>query len=121
MDSATLQSLTLIALVAVVAPLLSDLTKAKIPGVVIEIVLGVVIGEQVLGWAHLTPGILTFGNMGLTFLFFMAGYELDVAAIRGRPIKLAVIGWVWSLAVGLTVAGILYLTGFVLLTLMIGL
>src|SRR5690242_833110 len=106
MDSATLQSLTLIALVAVVAPLLAELTKGKIPGVVIEIVLGVVIGEQVLGWAHLTPGVLTFGNMGLTFLFFMAGYELDVAAIRGRPIHLAAVGWVWSLIVALAVAGV---------------
>ena len=121
MDSATLQSLTLISLVAVFAPLLSELTKTKVPGVVIEIVLGGVLGEQVLGWAHLTPGVLTLGTMGLSFLFFMAGYELDIAAIRGRPVRLAAIGWVWSLAVALAVAGVLYLTGFVLSTLMIGL
>jgi Kef-type K+ transport system membrane component KefB len=118
-DSATLASLTLIALVAVIAPVLADLTNNRIPGVIIEIVLGLVIGTQVLGWAHLTPVVVTLGNIGLTFLFFMAGYELDVGAIRGRPLRLATIGWFVGLAVSVAIAGFLVFTGFALSTLLI--
>jgi Kef-type K+ transport system membrane component KefB len=118
-DSATLASLTLIALVAVIAPVLADLTKNRIPGVIIEIVLGVVIGTQVLGWAHLTPVVVTLGNIGLTFLFFMAGYELEVPAIRGRPLRQATIGWFVGLALSVSIAGFLVFTGFALSTLLI--
>ena len=121
MDSTTLSSLTLIAVIAVISPILADLSRGRIPGVVIEIVLGIVIGSQVLGWAEVDPVVRTLGNMGLTFLFFMAGYELDVAAIRGRPLRIATLGWIFGLAVAIAIAGFLVFTGFALSTLLISL
>ena len=111
----------MIAAVAVAAPILADRTRGRVPGVVIEITLGIVIGPELLGWAQLTPVVTTLGNMGLTFLFFMAGYELDVAAIRGRPLKLATIGWFVGLAIAVAIAGLLVFTGFAISTLLIAL
>ncbi len=121
MDSSTLASLTLIALIAVIAPVLADALKGRIPDVVIEIVLGIVVGSQVLGWAEVTPVVKTLGIMGLTFLFFMAGYELDVPAIKGRPLQLAATGWFVGLGLAVAIAGFLVFTGFALSTLLIAL
>src|SRR5262245_7079660 len=111
----------MVAVVAVAAPILADLTRGRVPGVVMEIMLGIAVGPELLGWAQLTPAVSTLGNMGLTFLFFMAGYELDVAAIRGKPLKVATIGWFIGLAIACVIAGLLVLAGFVLSTLLIGL
>jgi Kef-type K+ transport system membrane component KefB len=47
-------------------------------------------------------------QLGLAMLFFLAGYEIDFRAVRGRPITLAALGWVLSFALaagGLAVAG----------------
>jgi Kef-type K+ transport system membrane component KefB len=121
MDATTLSSLTLIAVIAVISPILADLSRGRLPAVVIEIVLGIVIGVQVLDWAEVTPAVRTLGNMGLTFLFFMAGYDLDVGAIRGRPLRVATLAWIVGLAVAVAIAGFLVFTGFALSTLLISL
>jgi Kef-type K+ transport system membrane component KefB len=46
-------------------------------------------------------------------LMFLAGYEIDFGRIRGRPLRLAVTGWLISLAAGLVIAGaiVIWLTG----------
>ncbi len=41
----------------------------------------------------------TVSQLGLAMLFFLAGYEIDFRAVRGRPIILASLGWVLSFAV----------------------
>ena len=55
-----------------------------IPVVVLELVLGVVIGPQVLGLAQVNEFTEFFSDLGLGMLFFFAGYEIDIARIRGR-------------------------------------
>jgi Kef-type K+ transport system membrane component KefB len=72
-----------------------------LPVVVIEIILGIVIGPHLLGLA--TPeGITgTLGDLGLTFLLFMVGLEIDFDKIRGRPLSLAISGWFLSFIVAL--------------------
>ncbi len=64
--------------------------------------------------------IVFLSSVGLAFLFFLAGMEIDFLQIRGRPAKLAVWGWLFSLALALAIAGVLQATGFVLSTLLIG-
>ena len=69
------------------------------PVVVIELLLGIVIGPQVLDLAQSDDFTAFFGNLGLGLLFFFAGYEIDFGKVRGRPLGLAVAGWLMSLAI----------------------
>jgi Kef-type K+ transport system membrane component KefB len=99
-----LHSLLLILTIAAVAPLLSEwVPRIRLPLVVVEIVLGILVGPQALGWAAVGPTIHVLANFGLAFLFFLAGFEIDFQAIRGRPLLWAVLGWLASLVVCLGV------------------
>ncbi len=84
------------------------------PVVVLELVLGIVIGPQVLGLAETDEFIDFFSNLGLGMLFFFAGYEIDFERIKGRPLRLAVIGWALSLALAYGIGGLLAAAGVVL-------
>jgi Kef-type K+ transport system membrane component KefB len=59
-----------------------------VPVVVVELLLGVVLGPRVLG-LHVTTLISFFSDLGLGLLFFFAGYEIDLRRIRGQPLRLA--------------------------------
>ena len=99
-----LYSLLLIFTIAAVAPLLCEwVPRVRLPLVVAEIGLGILVGPQALGWATAGPTIQVLANFGLAFLFFLAGFEIDFPAIRGRPILLAALGWLASLVVCLGV------------------
>jgi Kef-type K+ transport system membrane component KefB len=94
--------LLLIAGAAMLAPLLAELThNFRIPVVVLEIILGVLIGPHIFNLASPTGMIGTLGTLGLTFLLFMVGLEIDFDKIRGRPLLLASGGWFLSLFVAL--------------------
>jgi Kef-type K+ transport system membrane component KefB len=106
-SSTTLPTLALIAAAVALAPLLADVLRSvRLSGAVVEIVLGIVLGPSVLGWTHRDNVIDTIAEIGLVFLLFLAGYEIDVPALRGRPLRLASTGWVVSLVLGL-VTGLL--------------
>jgi Kef-type K+ transport system membrane component KefB len=99
-----LHSLLLIFTIAAVAPLLCEwVPRIRLPLVVLEIVLGMLVGPQVLGWATAGPVIEVLSNFGLAALFFLAGFEIDFPAIRGRPLALAALGWLASFGVCLAV------------------
>ena len=65
-----------------------------------EIVLGILVGPSVLDWVHAGEVITALSDFGLVMLFFMAGNEIDFAAIAGRPLNRAALGWLLSLAAG---------------------
>jgi Kef-type K+ transport system membrane component KefB len=109
--------------IAVAAPLLAEIpVGVRLPVVVLEMVLGIIIGPQVLGLAT-AEGLLGWigGELGLAALFFMAGMELDLERVRGRPLTLAIRGWVLSLVLGLVVAALLYVLPIVHSPMMVGL
>ena len=98
-----LNDLVAVALVAALAPLLvAALPGPRIPQVVILLLGGVLIGPHVLGVAE-TSGITLLANIGLGFLFLLAGYELDPRLLRQRPGELAIIGWLISAVVAMGV------------------
>ena len=111
---ANLTTLFLVALIAVAAPLVSELPiRLRLPIVVLEIALGIIVGPHVLNWAEPT-GVLAFlGMLGLGFLFFLAGLELDFDELRGSPLQLGVKSWIVSIIVALAVTIALRTTGFV--------
>jgi Kef-type K+ transport system membrane component KefB len=117
---ANLTTLFLVALIAVAAPLVSELPiRLRLPIVVLEIALGIVVGPHVLGWAQAT-GVLAFlGTLGLGFLFFLAGLELDFDELRGAPLQLGVKSWTASIIVALSITLVLRATGFVSAPIMI--
>jgi Kef-type K+ transport system membrane component KefB len=87
--------------VAVVAPLLLGLVpRVRVPAVVLEIVLGVVLGPSALGWLEPDLAVQVVGLLGLAMLLFLAGLEIDVTALRGTLLRAAVAGYVVSVAVG---------------------
>jgi Kef-type K+ transport system membrane component KefB len=95
----TVGTLVLIGVVAVLSPILAELTgKLAVPDVVTVIVLGIIIGPAVLAIAHPDSVVTAFSDMGLSYLMFLAGFELDLARIRGRSLQLAAIGWAYPWA-----------------------
>lgn len=83
------------------------------PVVVLELVLGILIGPEVLDFAKPGDFIEFFSNLGLGMLFFFAGYEIDFERIRGKPMALGAMGWVLSVAIAYGLGGLLAAAGVV--------
>lgn len=101
----------LVAAIAVVAPLLAEIpVVGRVPVVVLEVLCGILVGPYVLAWVD--PGN-TFLQMmkvgGLAAVLFMAGMEVDFEQIRGRPLALALRGWVVSAGLAFVAVGLLHL------------
>ncbi len=84
------------------------------PVVVLELLLGILIGPDVLDFAQNDGFTTFFSNLGLGMLFFFAGYEIDFERIRGRPLMLAGLGWLVSVALAYGIGGVLAAAGIVL-------
>jgi Kef-type K+ transport system membrane component KefB len=118
-------SFLLVLVVAAAAPVLADLAgrvheAVIVPVVVVEIVLGAVIGPYVFDLAQRDDVLDILSELGLGFLFFFAGYEIRFDRIRGSPLRLAVIGWLITLALAYSAAGLLAAAGVVLSGLLVG-
>lgn len=114
-------SLLIIVAIAAAAPFVCEwLPRIRLPLVVLEIGLGIVVGPQVLGWAEVGPVIQVLSNFGMAFLFFMAGFDINFQAIRGRPLALTGFGWLGSLALGLAVGFALEWSGVIQSGLLVG-
>jgi Kef-type K+ transport system membrane component KefB len=83
------------------------------PVVVLELVLGIVIGPEVFDLAHSDDFVEFFANLGLGMLFFFAGYEIDFERIKGKPMKLGALGWALSVALAYGLGGLLAKAGVV--------
>lgn len=77
----------------------------RIPLVVFEIILGILLGPALLGWVRVDDTLTLLADFGLVMLFFLAGSEIDLGQLRGRTFNRAAVGWLVALGVGL-VAGI---------------
>ena len=98
-------SLLVVLAAAVVAPLLGELTRRiGLSIVVLELALGVAIGPQGLGWAAAEGVVPPIATVGMAFLFFLAGLEVELEAIRGKPLRLALAGWVACLPLSFAIA-----------------
>jgi Kef-type K+ transport system membrane component KefB len=94
--------------------------RFPLPVVVVEIVLGICIGPDLLGLADPDAFLDFFSSLGLGMLFFFAGYEIDLDRIRGAPLRLGVLGWILSLILAYGLGGLLALTGVVISLLFTG-
>src|SRR4051794_760637 len=104
--------LLIITLVAFGAPFLLGLfPRVRLPSVVLEIVAWIVVGPSVLGWVHVDQAIQVVATLGLAFLLFLAGLEIDFGRLRGRVLRLTAGGYAISFGVALVVAGALKAAG----------
>jgi len=108
-----LDDLVAVALVAALAPLIvAMLPGPRIPQVVVFLIGGVLIGPHVLGLAE-TSSIQLLANIGLGFLFLLAGYELEPHLLREEPGRLAIGGWLISATIAVGMAAALTAAGYI--------
>lgn len=101
-------NLFVVALIALLAPLLLGLAPGlRVPAVVLEIVAGIAVGPHGIGWVEVDEPLQIVSLLGLGFLLFLAGLEIDVHQLRGHLLRLAVLGYVVTLALG-SVAGLAF-------------
>src|ERR671935_1350350 len=97
-------NLAVVAAFAFAAPLALGLVPMlRLPAVVLEIVLGIVVGPQVLGWAEVDGPVQVMNLIGLAFLLLIAGLEVDFERLRGRLLRVSGLGFVASFAIALVV------------------
>ena len=98
-------NLLIVAAAAFAAPLALGLVPSlRLPAVVLEIVLGIVLGPSVLGWAKVDEPVQLMSLLGLAFLLLLAGLEVEFEQFRGRLLKLTGLGFVASLGIALVFA-----------------
>src|SRR4051794_20709731 len=108
-------SFLIVVTVAALAALIAGVASSRfpLPVVVVEVVLGILVGPHVLDLAQSDAFIDFFARLGLGMLFFFAGYEIDWERIRGSPLRLGAIGWGISLVLAYSLGGLLALAGVV--------
>jgi Kef-type K+ transport system membrane component KefB len=96
--------LLIVAGVAFLAPLLLGLApRVRLPAVVAEIVAGIIVGPSVLGWVHPDQPIRILSVIGLALLLFLGGLEVEIDRLRGRLLRLSLLGLGISLVLGLAI------------------
>ncbi len=104
MDEVGFVNLLIVAAIAFGAPLALGLVPGlRIPAVVAEIGLGIAVGPHGLGWVEIDAPVEIVALLGLAFLLFLAGLELDVRQLRSRRLRLAAAGFGMSVALALVV------------------
>src|SRR4051794_28395272 len=101
-------NLLIVVAVGFLAPLtLGFVPRLQLPAVVLEIVAGIVVGPSVLGWVEVDDPVAVLAIVGLAFLLFLAGLEVEFDQLRGRVLKATAIGFAASFAIALVVSGVL--------------
>ena len=105
MDEPAFSGLLIVVAVAFAAPFLLGLAPSlRLPAVVLEICAGIAIGPSGLGWVEIDETIEVLATIGLVFLLFLAGLEIEFHQLRGRLLKLAAGGWALSFGIAIVVA-----------------
>lgn len=112
--------LVIVCAVAFAAPLVANtIPRVRVPAIVLEILAGIVIGPAVLGWVHVDEPIRVLSVLGLSFLLFLAGLELDVKLLVGRRLHVTAVGFLVSALLAYGIALGLHALGMVESTLLV--
>ena len=121
MPATSFANLLGVAAVAFAAPFLLGLfPRIRLPAVVLEIVAGIVVGPAALGWVRADLPVQILATLGLAFLLFLAGMEIDLDRIRSGAARLAGLGFVVSALLGLAAAYGAFALGLVRSPILIG-
>jgi len=107
-------NLLIVVAAGVLAPLaLGFFPRIRLPAIVFEIVLGIIIGPSVLGWVKPDVPVSILALVGLAFLLFLSGLEIDVQRLRGAILRLTALGFAVSFVIAIVVGVGLRAGGFV--------
>src|SRR5262244_22576 len=107
--------------VAVAVPLvLAAVPRVPVPGPVLEIAAGIVLGPAVLDLVQPDQAVRLLSTIGLAFLLFLAGLEIDVRHFRGPRARLAGLALGLSVVLALIIGIGLHDAGVVEIPLLIG-
>lgn len=105
MPQISFTGLLIVAAVAFLVPLVIGLMpRVRVPSVALEIVAGIAIGPSALGWVRIDPPIEVLALIGLAFILFLAGLEIEFEGLRGRLLGLAVGGFLLSFALAVALS-----------------
>ena len=108
-----LDTLLVVAIVSALAPFVASVfDRIMLPQVVVLIVGGVLVGPAVLGWAE-PDSVELLANVGLGFLFLLAGYELELGLFAEHVGRRAVVAWFVTATIAVAVTGVLAYLGFI--------
>lgn len=96
-------STLIVAFLVLAAPVLTRAVSrwVKVPILVFELVLGIVVGPSVLDWVQQSDVLAHLSTFGVDILFFVAGTEVTRSAMTGRTAHRAWLGWLISIAAGI--------------------
>ncbi len=98
-------NLLIVCAIAFAAPFLLGLFPGvRLPSVVLEIVAGIVVGPSLLGWVEVDATVVVVALVGLTFVLFLAGLEIELDKLRGPLLRLTGLAFALSFAIALVVA-----------------
>jgi Kef-type K+ transport system membrane component KefB len=121
MPALSFVNLLWVAVIAFAAPVLLGLfPRVRLPAVVLEIVAGIVAGPAGLGWVRVDLPVQIPSILGLAFLLFLAGMEIDLEGLRGRIGRLAGLGFALSALLALGAGSAAFGLGLVRSPLLIG-
>ena len=105
--------LLIVVAVAFAAPFVLGLfPMVRLPSVVLEIVAGIVVGPSLLGIVEVDEAIEVIALIGLGFVLFLAGLEIEFEKLRGQVLRLTALGFAVSFGIavlvglGLSAAGL---------------
>jgi Kef-type K+ transport system membrane component KefB len=97
-----LTNLLIVVAAGLLAPLaLGFFRGLRLPAIVLELAIGVVVGPSVLGWVKPDLSVSSLSLIGLAFLLFLSGLEFDIERLRGPVLRLAAFGFAVSLAIAI--------------------
>jgi Kef-type K+ transport system membrane component KefB len=96
--------LLIVMAVAFAAPFLLGLVpRLRLPAVVLEIVAGIIIGPSLLGIVEVDQSVEVIALVGLAFVLFLAGLEIEFDRLRGQALGLTAVGFLVSFGIALVV------------------
>src|SRR5580693_630953 len=105
MPPISFNSVLIIAGISVFVPVvLGLLPRLPVPGAVLEVIAGIIVGPSVLGWARIDAPVQVLSELGLGMLLFLAGLEIDVDRLRGPLARLAGLAFAVSVVLALLCA-----------------
>src|SRR3954452_9228135 len=112
-DQTGLDTLLVVALVSALAPFVAAMfDRIRLPQVVVLIVGGVIVGPEGFGWAD-PASVKLLADVGLGFLFLLAGYELELGLFTQHVGRRAIAAWCTTAVIAVGVTGVLAYAGLV--------
>ncbi len=98
-------NLLVVMAIAFAVPLLLGLfPRVQLPSVVLEIAAGIVVGPSVLGIVEVDEAVQVVALLGLAFVLFLAGLEIEFEKLRGQLLRITLLGFALSFAIALVVS-----------------